>query len=240
MKSTVYSTLLTYTDYFAAYNTVQHVAEMITTLATIISYTFRKHLQQKLSKHLNKKTYYISLYFDVLIFTRVRLVGDNVNYNDGVAEERQRNHSHLVHAFGSLAIEQTVSFDHLDSSSRPPFYEIDASMYILNESDWVHIRDDYVELIARVAGRIIPCFPHKDKHIVGPYTHLLSQKNKVVPLPLLFRNEQKYSDVVEILEYYEGVLIYIILSFCYFVLECLKILCSINTHLWPEHVFYWF
>ena len=44
---------------------------------------------------------------------------------------------------------------------------------------------------------------HTPKYITGEYSLDLAKVNKVIPLPVLFKNEQKYADVVDILDYYE-------------------------------------
>ncbi|KAL4221560.1 hypothetical protein ACF0H5_019817 [Mactra antiquata] len=44
------------------------------------------------------------------------------------------------------------------------------------------------------------------KEIQGEYSQLLCKKNKVIPLPVMTKNEQKYTDVVEILDKYENII----------------------------------
>ncbi len=39
--------------------------------------------------------------------------------------------------------------------------------------------------------------------VLGPYSEQLSQKTKVIPLPIVFKNEQKYHEVVDIMDTYE-------------------------------------
>ena len=44
---------------------------------------------------------------------------------------------------------------------------------------------------------------HILKYITGEFSTELAKANKVTPKPILFKNEQKYADVVDILDQYE-------------------------------------
>ncbi|CAC5403385.1 unnamed protein product [Mytilus coruscus] len=61
-----------------------------------------------------------------------------------------------------------------------------------------------------VAFKHIPYFTLFEKvitkQIVGPFSEQLKKKHKVVPLPVLHLNEQKYDDVVKIMDYHENFL----------------------------------
>jgi hypothetical protein len=140
---------------------------------------------------------------------RVRLVGDNINWRTDVHDQRQDHRGHMHHAFGSAAIIQTLDFSHL-SGLAPQLHHAHApvEMFLPNVGDWVQIAAEYAILIGRVAVRHIPAFHFlKDvvsKPILGQVQNKV--KSKVIPLPVLHLNEQRYDDVVQILDYYESLM----------------------------------
>ena len=144
-----------------------------------------------------------------LIICRFRIVGDNINWTHGVSEEREDHKAKMMHAFGSLAIVQNVNFDHIPNiAPQTPWRDMGPQDFIPTSCDWISVKDEYSILISRVAGKHIPALPflvEYDRQIRGLYSEDLSRQNKVVPQSVLIKNEQKYADVVEILDYYESV-----------------------------------
>lgn len=69
------------------------------------------------------------------------------------------------------------------------------------------IINDYNVLVSRVAVKQLPQLEFlselAQKVIAGPYVEDMRRKNLVVALPVLPFNEQKYADVVQILDHYE-------------------------------------
>ncbi|XP_071153480.1 uncharacterized protein [Mytilus edulis] len=142
---------------------------------------------------------------------RIRLVGDNINWKTNVHDERQDNHGKMHHAFGSAVIVQTLSFENI-SRIKPQklFYEVDHQLFLPSSDEWKHIKEEYAIHMLHVAFKHIPYFKIFEKlitkQIVGQYSEQLKKKNKVFPLPVLHLNEQKYDDVVQIMDYYENFL----------------------------------
>lgn len=131
---------------------------------------------------------------------RFRLVGDNINWSVGVDDERADRKGHMEHAFGSLIIVQNTSFDHLPNIAPvPQFTETDYNDYLPTSEDMAKIRKDYAILISRVAFEHIPYLKTfqdvVQKYISDPCSEDLKVKNLVLPLPVIFENEQKHSDV---------------------------------------------
>ena len=139
---------------------------------------------------------------------RIRLIGDNVNWKTGVHDERKDHHEHMNHAFGSAVIIQNLNFSHLCNSSPQLMHtELSYEDFLLSSDEWKHVRWEYAVLISRVVKKHIPSLAfvsdHFPKLIKGPYSEQLREPNKVVPLPILYCNEQKYDDVVKIMDFYE-------------------------------------
>ena len=127
-----------------------------------------------------------------------------MNWTEYVSEETMTKKTHMMHAFGSLVIAQTLTFEDVPQLTREPFYQVSPDEFILTTEEWLAIKEEYVELMSRVIGENIPYFDHSKTLIKGPYSDELTKPNKIIPLPLLFKNEQSYADVVDILDFYEG------------------------------------
>lgn len=143
-------------------------------------------------------------------YRRFRIVGDNINWSVGVDDQRLDRRGHMDHAFGSLVIIQNMDFSHLPNMEpQCPYWESRFNSYVPSAEDMAEIKNDYTVLIARVAFQHIPFFKCFEavvpKYISNPCSEALKNKNVVIPLPVLFENEQKYSDVVKILDFYEEV-----------------------------------
>ena len=82
--------------------------------------------------------------------------------------------------------------------------------YIISTQDWKKIRHEYSILIGRTVTRLVPVLqfikPVVEKPLLGPYIGDLVKETMVIPLPVLMKNEQKYADVVDILEGYEKII----------------------------------
>lgn len=76
----------------------------------------------------------------------------------------------------------------------------------LSKDEYQVIRKDCVSTVASILSKYLIAFGfarNADIPIKGPYTDAYCTKTTVIPLPVLHLNEQHYSDVVKILDYYE-------------------------------------
>lgn len=116
----------------------------------------------------------------------------------------------MHHAFGSLAIIQNIDFNELPNiQPQKHWCEMDSKDFMLNLEDWCSIKDEYAVMAVRVALKHVPALQFLsiiNDVIKGPYTEQQGVKNKVIPLPVVHKNEQKYSEVVEIMDFYEDTL----------------------------------
>ena len=123
---------------------------------------------------------------------------------------RKDSHGQMNHAFGSAIIAQHTCFDHL-SPVRPQLRFIDCpvEVFMPNEEDWENITTIYSRQMLEVVIRHLPAFSFLKSIRLETETEVVpGQKviNKVIPLPILYCNEQKYEDVVKIMDHYEAIL----------------------------------
>lgn len=147
---------------------------------------------------------------------RIRIIGDNINWKTSVHDERKDNHGKMHHAFGSAVVVQNTSFNHL-SNIKPqiPIRYLETWLFLPTEEDSKTMQSDFAITILETASRHVPFFqqflnarPQNLWNETPPEG--LNLKNKVIPLPVLHLNEQKYDEVVQIMDYYEN-----FLSNCY-------------------------
>ena len=147
----------------------------------------------------------------VRVGRRYRIVGDNINFQVGVKFERKgEKHKQMENWFGSAAVIQNIGFNRLPSHApQRNIADMDWTEFLPSADDFKVLTKDYCRLVGRILVKFMPAFsPFKNvvnKPIKGELSDILTEKNKVVPLPALPKNEQKYSDVVDILYCYESV-----------------------------------
>lgn len=143
---------------------------------------------------------------------RIRIVGDNINWKTNVHDERQDHHGKMHHAFGSAVIVQNTTFHHLcDVRPQQLIRNIDTHVFLPSKMEWDNIQKDFAVDMSKVAAKHIPFFaqflsvlPHKQwNESAVDQPDGFSEKNKVIPLPVLHLNEQKYNEVVQIMDFYE-------------------------------------
>lgn len=171
-----------------------------------LSYNGSLKLLDVIGGHYNEKL------IDLLMQKRrFRLIGDNINWTVDVHDQRMGHSSHMEHAFGSAILVQNLDFSVLTNTyPQRNFEETPCQQFIPGVQDFTSIRRDYVVLMTRVACKFLPyfemfqdCVPHQLSQPIDPK---LTMKTEVIPLPVLFKNEQKYQDVVEILDFYEKII----------------------------------
>lgn len=143
---------------------------------------------------------------------RFRIIGDNINWTVGVHDQRVDHRSHMHHTFGSAILVQNIDF-----STSPDVYpqkyvlETPCQEFIPSREDYSLYKRDYIVLMSRVVFRHLPYFQTFEGIVPSSLSqacdHNMSVKTKVIPLPVLYKNEQKYQDVVGILEFYEKIIV---------------------------------
>ncbi|XP_053377824.1 uncharacterized protein LOC123550437 [Mercenaria mercenaria] len=129
----------------------------------------------------------------------------------GVAQVRQSvgKVSHMEHWFGSAAIAQNISFTDLNNDGpQCDLRQFPTEMFILNEKDWQNITYNFSILSSRVLVNFFPWLKVATSSVSQPIADMpdaMKIKNDVIPLPVMHKNEQKYSDVVDILASYQDI-----------------------------------
>ena len=138
---------------------------------------------------------------------RLRLIGDNLNFMQGVAYENMDRHSHMVHMFASCALLSEKVFTDRPDIPEVPLNDITMKEITFSRTEYRAMRDDLVPLVAKVLSKYLPQLKHfmdtAPKQFAAPQPEFC-EKTQVVPLPVLQLNEQYDKDTVKILEYYQG------------------------------------
>lgn len=112
--------------------------------------------------------------------------------------------------FASAIITQSNTFSELNDHPQGQSKDLPMEAFQPTDMDDKILKNDYGVHICRIAKEFCPNlqFLHGNAQNVirGDYTDTLQQKNLVVPLQTLPLNEQKYADVVDILDNYESTL----------------------------------
>ena len=107
----------------------------------------------------------------------------------------------LYNPVGSAVLVQNVSFDYLSDVAPQIHYSVaPVQLFIPSVEEINAIKEEYVTIVRKVAARHIPLFQlFKDsvpKQSSRPVSEKLKEKTKVIPMPVLFKNEQYLQDVV--------------------------------------------
>lgn len=133
-----------------------------------------------------------------------KFVGDNVDKRKGVRDIRSDNHGKLKHMFSLIAVKARVT----PPSSVPDFVPVnlsslEVSHFLPTNVDVEAIQKNLVVLVSRILCDYIQAFCYQ-KHLVAkhiPHSHSkeMAKTSKVVVVDVLHKNENKSSDMVEIM-----------------------------------------
>ncbi len=134
--------------------------------------------------------------------------GDNWDMKIHAHDMRSTHQNQDIHYFASNLIVERVPSQNLSTTSpRRDIRTLPNSVFLLSADEEIKLREDFKVLIGRVLLSNIPCLSFLKSvipdHISHVYQKEMSEKSIVVPLPMQFKDEKKYSDVVDILDYYE-------------------------------------
>lgn len=137
-------------------------------------------------------------------------VNDNLNCQTTVKNMRMDHRNKQHNWFASIIVFERVDFSHLDNVT--PLGDINNfsnENYLLSPEEVWKLQSDFKILVGRVFIEFFkqPQFAAVKKlipdHILHRYTKEMSTKSEVFPLPIQFKDEKKYSDVVDILASHE-------------------------------------
>ena len=176
-------------------------------LGVTLSHSALLSTMEMVSGHFNKE-----LIDCIKAGNKYRIVGDNINFEVGVRHERKgKQGKHMVHWFGSAAIIQLLKFDDLPTiCPQQDLLIMQPRDFMMNITDWDTIISNYAVIVGRILAKFLPWLKFSSKAleqpILGSKSNLLAKKSTVIPLAVQAKNEQKYADVVDVLDFYEDVL----------------------------------
>jgi len=137
---------------------------------------------------------------------RFRLVGDNINWQTKVHNQRFDRRGGMTNAFTSAAVVQEVYFPDLDTS--PHLNAFTTDVYLMSADDCSLLKSLYVRLIIEIISRHLPSIAFvniQPGQPFGGHSSKLVNITQVIPLPVLYYNEQVNSDVIKIMSWYSDV-----------------------------------
>lgn len=140
---------------------------------------------------------------------RFRIVGDNINFKMGVSQERKSvgKVGHIQHWFGSAAIVQNVNFQAMDNDiPQCDLRLLPTETFIICEEELQEISNNFSVLSSRVLVEFFPWLKPSTACVnkaIAVVPQDLKKKNTIIPLPIMHKTEQKYADVVDILDSYQ-------------------------------------
>ena len=139
---------------------------------------------------------------------RFRLIGDNINWTVGVLDQRFGHKGHMEHAFWSAVLVQNVDFSAFEADAPlRHFKDTPCQQFIPTHEDYALYK--YTLLMSWVVLQFVPLLNMFEEvipeRLSKPCDPNLRSKTKVIPLSVLYKKEQKYQDVVQILAFYENV-----------------------------------
>ncbi|CAB4003143.1 Hypothetical predicted protein [Paramuricea clavata] len=135
---------------------------------------------------------------------------DNIDWEEHVHEMRSDNQNESVHAVATSIVFDHVSSIHLpDEEPQQSLASCDVVKLVqLSDSDITIQKQVYKSIAAHILCEYIPTFKFlKDlvTHFDVPMQHKveMQQKSLVVPFPVLFKDEKKYAEIVDVLDQLE-------------------------------------
>ena len=134
--------------------------------------------------------------------------GNNWDMKIHVHDMQSSHQNQNLHYFASNLIVERVTCQNLSPTApRKDITKLSNSVFLLSDEEVIKLQEGSKVLVGRVlvAGiqslsflkSVIP------KHIPHKYQEEMSEKSIIVPLPIQLKDEKKYSDIVDILDYYE-------------------------------------
>jgi hypothetical protein len=172
-----------------------------------VSHATLNKVQEQIGGHFNEQ-----LVQAVTEGKRIRIVGDNVNSMVSASRQRKGNSAHMERWFASAAIIQNNCFDHLASNivtPQMPLLDLSPQSFLPGDYDFKVITNDYIYNIFQILTKHLTFLKQFHPLLAQLKNDLrakdcdMSSKNAVVTFPALCKNEQKYAEVVDIMDSYE-------------------------------------
>ena len=131
---------------------------------------------------------------------------DNIDWEEKVHDMRKDHQNKSVHAVATSIVFDRVQSDHLpDSGPQKVLKDTNFSDIVkLNENEKTSMRERYRNIITQLMKKYFPAFnAFKDSMPMGvtfPYEQQMCLKSKVITMPVMMKNENKYAECVEVLD----------------------------------------
>jgi len=140
---------------------------------------------------------------------RIQGTGDNWDYRIQAHDMTSDNQNIDLHYFASNIIVERVPCEGLSQNSpQKDIITLPNEDFLLNAEETQKLREDFKVLVGRVLVEFIPALAFLKSviptHIEHRFQKEMAQKSAIIPLPMQFKNEKKYDDVVDILCSYEN------------------------------------
>jgi hypothetical protein len=135
-------------------------------------------------------------------------IGDNWDLRINVHEMQLGNQNIDLHYFASCMMVERVPCKDLSAiAPRKDVLSLPNSSFLLNNSESIELRENFKVLVGRVLVENVTHLSFMKSiiptHIPHDYERETALKSTIVPLSMQLKDEKKYDDVVDILDYYE-------------------------------------
>ena len=135
---------------------------------------------------------------------------DNIDWEEKAHDMRQDIQNRSVHAVATTIVFNRVPDQGLlDSGPQKDIHNCNVhELVALNDSEWQTIRDRYRAIVGKLLFEHFSAFemfkPFTTQAPDSFYIKEMATKSKIVTMPILLKDEKKYSDCVDILDQLEN------------------------------------
>lgn len=171
-----------------------------------LGYTVSYSVVNNLKKLISKRN-------DDLILTHIRegmyckIVADNLNFQIGVAYEKEDKHKHMMHMFTAIVCLYPNHFRHKSPEPEMKLEDLNIETVIIKPEGYNHLKQGFIMLAAHALAEMCPSLQFMldlvPKNLATAESRLYSGKTPVYGTSVLDLNEMCYQDDVKILDAYE-------------------------------------
>jgi hypothetical protein len=136
---------------------------------------------------------------------------DNIDWDVKVHEMRSDNQNQSVHAVATSLVFDRVQSKHLpDDEPQQSLAACDVSKLIqLSDSDLETQRQEYILIAGQILCEFFPAFQFLKDVVMEidlpmQYKAEMQERSLIVPFPVLFKDEKKYAEIVDVLDHLEA------------------------------------
>ena len=137
-------------------------------------------------------------------------VVDNIDWDVKVHKMRSDNQNQSVHAVATSLVFDRVQSNHLpDDEPQQSLATCDVTKLVeLSDTDLETQRQEYVLIAGQILCEFIPAFKLlkdvvMDIDLPMQYKAEMQERSLIVPFPVLFKDEKKYAEIVDVLDHLE-------------------------------------